>query len=294
MSTKHVLFTGCTGRIGPRILQEFASTDYRIRVLLKNEEDIPSTVEPHADELIWGDILDRKTWLNAIHGVDSIVHLAGASDEMDGVLYTNLHSSRLLAEACLTATVTRIVFASSSCVVRKHPWSNKMAYTSLPVDESHPMRPSGYYGLSKLLSEKLLNNAANNISNLKVVALRLTWVLSIEDIQRRVWDDLPNEVAICSLWSYVHIDDAARAFVLAHESSLSKPFEAMYVSAEDTFSKYYSEDLLNQYYPELQKCKGNLTGYNSFYSWAKAARVIGYTPINSIHQQSESLPKLVP
>jgi UDP-glucose 4-epimerase len=145
---RRVVVTGTAGRVGRRLAATLAAEGHDVLGLDVRPAQPPAGV---AHEVV---ALDEGPLARHLAGADAVVHLAALMswDPRDAIaLYrSNVTATFQLLEACLTAGVTRFVFASSGEV---YPES---APVSLPIDESHPRRPTSRYGLTKLLGEELV------------------------------------------------------------------------------------------------------------------------------------------
>ena len=274
-----ILLTGFTGRIGSYVLRELSSAGYHIRGLIEPGIGIPAGFSTLLNETITGDIVDPVTWQHAVQGVDAVVHLAAISGETPAAFETNVMSARLLTQACQEAQVRSIVFASSNCVLGQcdRPGEPPYELESLPVDESHPLKPCADYGLSKLIGEHILHAAARRWG-IRVLALRPAMILLPEDIENRMWTQFSTAWHVSHLWAYLHVLDAARAFRLALEADSDGEFEAVYINAKDTVSDIPTPRLVERYYPKLLDDVKGLQEIESLISAERANSLIGFEP----------------
>ena len=128
-----------------------------------------------------------------LDGVDAVVHLGGVSVEgpFEPILQANIVGTYNLYEAARIHGVRRIVFASSNHVTGFYRQDEV-------IDASAPMRPDGYYGLSKAFGENLAQFYFDRYG-IETVSLRIgssfpepkdrrmlaTW-LSFDDLERLV------------------------------------------------------------------------------------------------------------
>ncbi|HSS68214.1 MAG TPA: NAD(P)-dependent oxidoreductase [Nocardioidaceae bacterium] len=156
-----VLVTGASGRIGS-VLCPALSGDHEVRGL-----DI---VAPHYDfpgELVVGDCSDPGVALDAVAGVDAVVHLAGYPSETDlpEILRGHVLATAALLEAMVTHGARRMVFASSNHAVGRTPRSPLLAVDTRP-------RPDTLYGVGKVAGEALLSLYADR-GGIDAVAIRI-------------------------------------------------------------------------------------------------------------------------
>jgi UDP-glucose 4-epimerase len=176
-TAKTVLVTGGLGYIGSHACIALAEAGYRL-VVVDNLSNAKTSVLPRLRELTGNDIefhrIDlreqaamEKVLSKTIHAV---VHLAGLKSVAESVakpaLYrdNNVGGTVSLLRAMARHGVRRIVFSSSATVYGDPQ--------RLPMDESHPLRPTNPYGESKLEIERLLTAGAVSGGKLQYAALR--------------------------------------------------------------------------------------------------------------------------
>src|SRR5687768_8017865 len=102
--------------------------------------------------------------------VEAVLHFAGLKAVGESLekplLYyeNNVGGSIALLQAMSARGVTKMVFSSSATVYGEPE--------RLPLDESHPLRPSNPYGKTKLIIEHLLADAAGADRQFRYTALR--------------------------------------------------------------------------------------------------------------------------
>ena len=145
---KRLLVTGGAGILG-RALAERGLPGWQIRSLARSHpQDYPGHVE-----CIEGDLCDAAIVARAVADCDAILHLACryANDiTFTETLDVNYHGTLGLMEAALAAGVQNVVFASSNHVQGFHPRS------AAPLAETAPVRPDGWYAVSKVWGEAVM------------------------------------------------------------------------------------------------------------------------------------------
>ncbi|MBP0445092.1 NAD(P)-dependent oxidoreductase [Roseomonas sp. SSH11] len=147
-SWRRILLTGAAGEIGCAIRPALRGTAGRVRLL--DRRSIKDTTED--EEAVQGDIADPSVAEAATREVDCLIHLAGIPRETGGtpeeILHTNVVGCHTLFEAARRNGTRRIIFASSNHVIGFYR-------AGLPVGTEEPVRPDGYYGVSKVFGEAL-------------------------------------------------------------------------------------------------------------------------------------------
>ncbi|MBI4382944.1 MAG: NAD-dependent epimerase/dehydratase family protein [Nitrospinae bacterium] len=165
-----VLVTGGGGFLGGAIVRKLHERGDRVRVLGRRK--YPSL--PEGVESMQADLRDREAVFKACEGRDAVFHAAavpgiwGDRREFFGV---NVEGTRNVIDACLRASVKKLVFTSSPSVV----YDNRDMEN---VDESVPY-PRSYlcdYPRTKAIAERMVVEA-NGKDGLRAVSLRphLIW-----------------------------------------------------------------------------------------------------------------------
>jgi nucleoside-diphosphate-sugar epimerase len=174
------LVTGGGGYIGAVLVRKLLEQGYAVRVL----DTLYWGKKPLADvldriELIQGDIRDiQDDWLQ---GVDSIIHLAGLSNDPTAEYdpqanwEMNALGTEHLAEAAKRVRIRRFTFGSSCSVYDGLP--NGSVYT-----EDAPVNPKGAYAEGKLYAEARLREMADE--NFSPVILRQATVFGFSPRMR--------------------------------------------------------------------------------------------------------------
>ena len=149
-----ILITGATGRVGRELLALRKAEGERVRALVMPGDPGRARLESEEVEIVDGSLTDRAAVATAVEGVRRIAHLAGAmlwGEGADRSLFEqNIEGTFNLLEAIAgkKARVERFFLASSDEV---YP-SLKARYA--PIDESHPLNPYSFYGLTKETNER--------------------------------------------------------------------------------------------------------------------------------------------
>ena len=235
-----ILICGGAGYIGSHMLKWLALRGYRVTVL-----DNLSTGHREAvqwGELVEADLLDPASLERVFAGrrFDAVMHfcarsLVGESVAQPYDYYANNVSGTLnLLQAMQRHGVAKLVFSSTAAV-----FGNPV---SARIDEVHPKAPINPYGASKLMVERMLQDAASAYG-LRSVALRyfnaagaspegdigeshqpethlipnaLRAALGTGPALKLFGDDYPTPDGTC-VRDYVHVDDLAQA----HERALA-------------------------------------------------------------------------
>jgi len=105
-------------------------------------------------EWIKGDWLDSDCVVNALEGMDAVIHLISTTLPKDSDLlvdaHTNLMPTLSLLEGMASRGISKLIYSSSGGTVYGEP-----LYT--PINESHPTNPKVLYGVTKLAIENYIS-----------------------------------------------------------------------------------------------------------------------------------------
>lgn len=184
-----LLLTGAAGGLGRVLRPRLKACCDTLRV--SDIADLGSAAA--GEELRPAPLQDKAAVLALLEGVDAVVHLGGVSTEhaFEDILPANIVGTYHVYEAARVHGVRRIVFASSNHVTGFYTQRET-------IDPTMPVRPDGYYGLSKAFGENLAQFYFDRYG-LETVSLRIgssfpepadrrmlaTW-LSYDDLERLV------------------------------------------------------------------------------------------------------------
>ncbi len=191
----NVFLTGATGRVGSVLLEPFRER-YALRALYRGESDDPAAV--------FGDLHDLDALAAGMDGADVVVHLAAHAHEagfMDVILPNNIVGTYNVFETAFEQGVRRVVFASTCHVVQ---W--RKAERTIRVAD--PVRPTGFYGVSKVFGEAL-GRHYHEQHGMEVVCIRIGWLLPYDE------PGLKDDPYKRGIW--LSPGDAVRLFRLAVE-----------------------------------------------------------------------------
>lgn len=145
---KTVLITGGCGFLGVHLARQLLKDKYEVTLLDLADLDAKDIIGKV--KVIKCDVRDKNKVEKAIRKYDYIVHAAAALPilrEKKIIFDVNINGTKNILEASLKNKIKRLVFISSTAVygIPRH----------LPETETNPLDPIGYYGQSKVASEKL-------------------------------------------------------------------------------------------------------------------------------------------
>ncbi|MBC8056420.1 MAG: NAD(P)-dependent oxidoreductase [Rhizobiales bacterium] len=191
-----LLLTGAAGGLGRELRTRLKAHCGVLRL-----SDIVDLGTPSAgEELMPAALEDAAAVLALLDGVDAVVHLGGVSVEgpFEPILQANIVGVYNLYEAARKHGVRRIVFASSNHVTGFYRQDEV-------IDATMPMRPDGYYGLSKAFGENLAQFYFDRYG--------------VETVSLRIGSSFPEPKDRRMLATWMSYDDLERLVV----ASLSAP-----------------------------------------------------------------------
>lgn len=273
-----VAVTGGSGRLGQAVLRELHTQGYQTRNLDVVDDGGLS------DQFTRGDILDEEGLAEWLRGCDGLVHLAAipapgivSADQL--TLVNVVGTVRVLRQAA-QAGIRQMVLASSASALGL-AWGRRFMPQYLPIDEAHPLQPEEEYGVSKAAMEVYAAAFARHYA-LHVALLRFPTIVpadGIESLATQMEED--PELAAKLLWSYVALDDAARACRCGlHLEAIGA--KAYYITAANHLAGSQLESLLNAYYPGVPRTEA-FRWEASLISSAAAERELGWRPTVAWH-----------
>jgi len=142
-----ILVTGGTGFIGSHLLDRLADAGEPVRALVRRKTALPRGVEA-----VSGDLATGEGLAEAVRGVDTIIHVAGAIKALtpDDYYRGNTRATENLARA-VVGRGTRFVNVSSLAVCGPNP-------AEASLNEDFAPRPLTHYGKSKWEAEQVVRS----------------------------------------------------------------------------------------------------------------------------------------
>ena len=263
------------------------------------------------DAWIGGDLMDADGLRQACAGQDAVIHLAavpGPGRAAPAELLTlNVIGTVNVLEAAVACGVERVVLASSAAATGFSFQTHDIVPRYLPIDDEHPDVPQDEYGLSKLLAEAACKRYTerHGLSTICLrinhnwcvdragaeIAVRCGWAGRSGMTRERLWGERyrrairePDGVWPTPgpppprnlLWAVTDLRDAAATFGLALAATDLR-HEVFLIAGTDTCSLIPTPELLDRHFPDVER-RAPLSGFDSPFSSAKAAELLGYRP----------------
>jgi len=291
MSTDTVVVTGGSGTIGSAALATLNEHGYR--TVNCNRGGPGGGPEDEYRRVDLTDFEDVSAAFSAVEP-DAIVHLGmlPTPDHGSGhvVFESNAMSSYHVLEAAQESAIETVVLASSLSAMGAGFETGLITPSYLPVDESVPLEPSNPYGMGKQAIELVADGFGRRDTPPRTItSLRFPWVTD-ETIQRETFLEADRRLqgieaagelhaAHNTLFSYLDIDDAARAIRLAVEADFTG-HEPVFLSAPDTACETPTAEVVAERYPDAD-LRAGVDGHESLIETDKAAELLGWEPRHS-------------
>lgn len=162
---KTIAITGASGFIGSHLLHLLLQKNYKIKVLLLENDSLKNPFKAHTKlkkhhhiEIIKGDIKNQKDTDKLVKDCQVVFHLAALSSlwlpQKNDYFYVNVEGTRNICNSSSKFGVEKLIYTSSSeTIFNQGSLSNESKV--LPENKAR-----GPYSLSKIRAEKLIFNYA--------------------------------------------------------------------------------------------------------------------------------------
>lgn len=269
-----ICVTGASGKAGRATTRELLAHGYEVVAT-----DVAPPPEDLGVKLLRADMTDYGQTVEALHGVDAVVHLANIpapgihTPATTFTTNTTMNSNVFLAAAQLG--IDRVVWASSETTLGL-PFDTPPRYA--PVDEEHYPLPTSTYALSKVAGETIAGHIAE-WSGIPFVGLRYSNIMEPHDYERfpSFWGD--PQLRKWNLWGYIDVRDAAAATRLALDAPVQGS-AAFIIAAADTVMNRPSVDLLREVYPDVPLTR-DVGEFETLLAIDRAREVLSFAPQHS-------------
>lgn len=258
---RNVLIIGGAGYIGSALVPQLLERGYHVRVLdalIYGREPIAAYMSHPRFELIEGDFRQIHHVVQAMQGIDTVIHLgalvgdpACALDE-DLTIEINLMATKMIAEVAKGYGVSRFIFASTCSVY---------GASDDVLDESSPLNPVSLYARTKIASEKVLLKMAD--ASFAPTILRFGTVYGFSGRTRfdLVVNTLTAKAVVEKLitvyggdqWRpFIHVHDVAKAVLITAESSSTRTRGRIFNVGSDAqnYTLMQAAEIVNKVVPD--------------------------------------------
>jgi len=247
MDRKRVLVTGSSGRIGRATVAELLGRGHDVRGF----DRVPN---PALADQVVGSLTDPEAVARAMHGRETLVHLAATPDDddfMTQLLPNNVVGVYHVLEAARAAGVKRLVLASSGQVV----WYDRLR-SKEPLGVDVAPTPRYWYAALKVFLEAAGRSFAKKFA-MEVLAIRLGWCpRTKEQVEEIRGIDWAQDV-------YLSPNDAGRLFACTVEAPSDFSFAVLYATSRPVHWARY----------DMEPAK-RLVGFEPSETWPQGIEVV--------------------
>lgn len=272
---KNILVTGGSGRLGTYIVD---------RLKRKHTVTVLDIAPPKASDVRYLNIsiIDLAALTESLKGIDAIVHLAAVPNPRTSTpqacFTVNTQGTWTILQAAEDAGVKRVVVASSDSVTGLHYNPTNWAPQYLPVDESHPLRPSEVYSLTKEITESICRCFAVR-GKVEVLAIRPGHIVFEPEYPELLTRG--SDIQNYHLWGHVAPQDVAQGFDLALELK-DGSYDCFFIGAQDGLNQRPTLEMFKERFgfepivrkPEIYAALPNAGIFDISHARAK----LGYQP----------------
>ncbi|AOP33112.1 epimerase [Leptospira tipperaryensis] len=258
---KTVLVTGANGHLGYSLVKLLKEKGYSVKASVRDLNDPKKTaaLKQLGVELVYADLMNKPSLLEALKGVDGLFQVAAAfnltSDHPEEeVIRPNVEGTKNIIEAAYTCGVKKIVYTSSIAAV------GAVKKGEAPLNETHwNERGIEPYAISKTKSEKLAWELAKQYGISLVTILPGTMIgpdfTEPTDSLVLIRDILQGKLPMAPKmsFSYVDVRDVALAHIAAYENDSAS---GRYIATGDTHSVLELAQMIKKIRPKTKAPKG--------------------------------------
>jgi nucleoside-diphosphate-sugar epimerase len=249
-----VTLTGASGRLGSQTCRHLVEAGFTVRATDRTfRNDLPAPVEV-------ADLLSREACYRLLEGSEAVVHLANhpripLAGDSQRIFNENVAMNMNVFQAAQEVGIRRIVFSSS---IQAFAYVNRSldklpgpVFPYLPLDGRAPANPHNPYGLSKAVSEVMLDYFARE-AGMSCVAIRFPTILPPTP-------EVPHWVRARGLsfteaLTYLDVRDAAALIGACLKADLPG-FRVYFPAARDAHHPKPTPEIIREFYPNVPLTK---------------------------------------
>jgi len=271
-----IVVTGGSGEMGRELVPYLVEQGHSV---VSVDRTLPGPPYPPANPNVYPVIADMRNFgelVAVFHGCDAVIHLAAHANPLgfpDQVVYADntLGSYNALAAAAALG-IKRVCLASSINAIGG-VFSRWPRYDYFPLDEQHPTYAEDPYALSKWVLEQQADAFARRYEWMTIASVRFHWLQPSRERAMALTKSF-SDGSTRHLWSYILYREGSRACLLSLTAGFSG-HEVFYLTAPRTAADEPSLELARRHYPQVP-IRGDLSDHKSFFSCAKAERLLGW------------------
>ncbi|TSC92547.1 MAG: NAD-dependent epimerase/dehydratase, partial [Candidatus Berkelbacteria bacterium Licking1014_85] len=295
-TVKKILLVGGAGYLGSVLCRKLLNRRYKVRVLdnlTYGDEGIKALYKNKNFEFFKGDIRNISDLVEAIKGMDAVIHLAAivgdpaCAVDSEETLEINYLATKTITETCKYLQINRFIFASTCSVYGQNSSSDQK------LAEESPLNPVSLYAETKIKCEKSILEAADE--NFSPTILRMATLYGYSPLMR--FDLAINFLTAGALFNkkitifggnqwrpWLHLEDTAQAYIACLEAPIEKVGGTIFNLLSENYKIIEVGNIINSICPgvkiEISKKITDKRSYNV--SFNKISRVLNYQPKKKI------------
>lgn len=282
-----ILFTGGSGKAGRHAVAHLIDQGHK--VLNVDQSPLPGVPTRLADITDAGQMFDVMASYadydeldpgTGVPGFDALVHFAAiprllqtADNECFRV---NTIGTYNVIDAAVKFGVRKIIFASSETTYGVCFANGTRKPDYLPLDEDHPTVPEDSYAMSKVCNEATARSFQAR-SGFDIYGLRINNVIAPEEYKSNFPAYMANpDLRRRNFFAYIDARDLGHMVERCLQTD-GLGYQIFNVSNDDHSVNLTTQELIDRYYDGVTITR-KMSEHETFYSSAKAKRLLGFAP----------------
>lgn len=293
-----VLFTGGSGKAGRHVVPYLIEAGHRVLNVDKSPLQIEGVDNRIADITDAGQMYDVMASYagfdemlpgTGVPKFDAVVHFAAVPRMLltsDNECYrVNTLGTYNVIDAALKMGVRKVVFASSETTYGICFADGEIKPDYLPVDEQHPTIPMDSYAMSKVVNE-VTARSFHRRTGADIYGLRINNVIEPNEYREKFPAFMEDpSLRLRNIFAYIDARDLGQMVDRCLKTD-GLGFEIFNVSNDDHSVNRTSKELLETFYAGIPLADTHGVD-ETFYSNAKAKRMLGFSPAYGWRQSLE-------
>ena len=284
-----ILFTGGTGKAGRHVVPYLMDRGHRVLNVDLDPLDHPGALNRIADLTDAGQVHDvMQSYADfdelepgtGVPSFDAVVHFAAIPRillKSDTECFrVNTLATYNVIDAALKAGVRKVIFASSETTYGICFADGERKPDYIPVDEGHPTVPEDSYAMSKVCNEVTARSFQAR-SGADIYGLRINNVIEPHEYAENFPRYIENpDLRRRNIFAYIDARDLGHMVECCLQTD-GLGYEVFNVANPNPSVDLTSAEIIERYYDGVPK-KAEMGEHETFYSIAKARRLLGFDP----------------
>ncbi|SMY08497.1 NAD-dependent epimerase/dehydratase family protein [Flavimaricola marinus] len=294
-----ILFTGGSGKAGRHAIPYLVEQGHRVTNVDKVKLDIPGVDWLNVELTDAGEVFnacsayagfDELEPGTGVPRYDAIVHFAAIPCILirpdNTTFQINTMSTYNVLDAAVKLGIPKVIFASSETTYGVCFADGELKPDYVPVDEEHPTVPIDSYAMSKVVNEACARSFQAR-SGIDIYGLRINNVIEPHEYAQNFPEYMKNpDMRRRNFFAYIDARDLGHMVECCLQTD-GLGYEVFNVSNDDMSVGLTSDEVIARYY-EGVPVKSEMGPNETFYSNAKAKRMVGFQPKHSWRDVLES------